>query len=353
MKTYFATLIIAALVTFLVTPFVRRLAFRYGAVDEPSERKVHRGIIPRLGGIGIYLGVMIPIPFIFLLDNQIAMDLTMDRQLLVVLFTGATIILGLGIYDDFKDAKPLVKLLFQTGVALILFFGGFQIESLKLPGGEEMELPLALSLMLSVLWIVGITNAINLLDGIDGLVSGVTAFISLALAIINVASMEDKLIAVLTLALAGACIGFLPYNFSPARIFLGDSGSLLIGVFLACIGISALFKSSTGNSGLLIIPMILFGLPLFDTTSVMITRARKGRSLFQADKNHVHHRLLSKGLSQKQASYLLYTVSATLSFLAVLFSWQQTPEIIMGGICVLIAVIFWLIWLWKLRNKLL
>jgi len=353
MKTYFATLIISALVTFLVTPFVRRLAFKYGAVDEPSERKVHRGIIPRLGGIGIFLGILAPIPFIFFLENEVSTDLIIDQNLLLVLLTGAMIILGLGIYDDFKDAKPIVKLAFQTGVALILFFGGFQIESLTLPGGDEMKLPLLLRLFLTVLWIVGITNAINLLDGIDGLVTGVTAFISLALAIINVVVVQDRFIAILTLALAGACLGFLPYNFSPARIFLGDSGSLLIGVILACIGVNALFQSSTGNSGLLVIPMILFGLPLFDTTSVMITRARKGKSIFEADKNHVHHRLLRRGLSQKQALYLLYTVAATLSFLAALLSWKQTPEIIMGGICVILAVCFWLVWLWKLRNKVL
>ncbi len=351
MKTYFATLILSAIVTFLVTPFVRRLAFRYGAVDEPSERKVHRGIIPRLGGLGIYLGVLMPIPLIFLLDNEIAANLSQKAHLLVALFLGATIILGLGIYDDFKEAKPSLKLVFQMGVALLLYFAGFEIRSLNIPGGSEVELPFVLGLMLTCLWIVGITNAINLLDGIDGLVTGVTGFISLALALINIVTVHDKFIAILTLALAGACIGFLPYNFSPARIFLGDSGSLLIGVFLACIGVESLFKTSTENSGLLIIPMILFGLPLFDTTSVMITRARKGRSIFQADKSHVHHRLLQKGLSQKQASYLLYTVSATLSFIAVLFTWKQTPEIIMGGICVVIAVVCWLIWLWKLRNR--
>lgn len=353
MKTFFATLIISALVTFLVTPFVRRLASRYGAVDAPSERKVHRGIIPRLGGIGVFLGILIPIPLIFQLDNIIASDLTSNKYLLISLIIGATIILALGIYDDFKDAKPIFKLAIQTIVALILFFGGFRIETLNISGGNEMALPFALQLILSVLWMVGITNAINLLDGIDGLVSGVTAFISLALAIINVYGEQGQFISVISLALAGACIGFLPYNFSPARIFLGDSGSLLIGAILSCIGIKALFHTSSDNAGILIIPMILFGLPLFDTTSVMITRARKGKSIFQADKNHVHHRLLRWGLTQKQASYLLYLVTATLSFIAVIFSWSLGPDIIMGGVCVLLAVFFWIVWLWKLRNKIL
>lgn len=229
MKTYFATLILSALVTFLVTPFVRRMAFRYGAVDEPNERKVHRGIIPRLGGIGIFIGILAPLPFFFIFQlNQISDELTNNPQLLLSLLLGATIILILGIYDDFKDAKPMVKLAFQAFVALILFFGGFQIDSLSIPGGREIPLPFPIKLVLTLLWIVGITNAINLLDGIDGLVTGVTGFISLALAIINVVVANDTFIGVLTLALAGACIGFLPYNFSPARIFLGDSGSLLI-----------------------------------------------------------------------------------------------------------------------------
>lgn len=353
MKTFFATLIISALVTFLVTPFVRRLAFRFGAVDAPSSRKVHRGIIPRLGGIGVFLGILIPIPLIFQLDNVIAADLISNNILIITLVIGMSVILALGIWDDFKDAKPIVKLAFQTSVALILFFGGFRIESINISGGNEMQLPFILQLLLSLLWIVGITNAINLLDGIDGLVSGVAAFISLALAIINVYADQGQFIGVISIALAGACIGFLPYNFSPARIFLGDSGSLLIGVTLSCVGIKALFHTSSGNAGILIIPMILFGLPLFDTISVMITRARKGKSIFQADKNHVHHKLLRWGLSQKQASYLLYLVTATLSFIAIIFSWSLGPDIIMGGVCVLLALLFWIIWLWKLRNKIL
>jgi UDP-GlcNAc:undecaprenyl-phosphate GlcNAc-1-phosphate transferase len=182
-----------------------------------------------------------------------------------------------------------------------------------------------LALPVSILWIVGVTNAINLLDGIDGLATGVTVCIALALALINIMN-DNIMVALLTLCLAGACLGFLPHNFSPAKIFLGDSGSLFIGLVLSCIGIISLFKVTT--AAIVIVPVVLFGIPLFDTTAVFFGRMVRGDPLFKADKTHLHHRLLRLGLNQRQAALLLYAVSAALGGVAVYVSVHQTPRIV-------------------------
>jgi UDP-GlcNAc:undecaprenyl-phosphate GlcNAc-1-phosphate transferase len=205
-----------------------------------------------------------------------------------------------------------------------------------------------MSLPVSVLWMVGITNAINLLDGIDGLATGVTACIALALGMINVLA-GNIMVALLTVCLAGACLGFLPHNFSPARIFLGDSGSLCIGIILACIGVISLFKAATVT--FVAVPLLLFGLPLFDTTSVVLGRAFRGAPIFQADKTHVHHRLLAIGLSQKQAAYLLYFLTAVMGGIGIVLSLEDLRglTLVISGFVTAIAVVTW--WSWRRRRQ--
>ena len=347
MRTYFTVLMAAALASFLLTPLVRRIAFSAGAVDIPDYRKVHEGIMPRMGGLGVFIAFFIPWFGLFFLDNALTADLAHEETRFASLAVGCCFILAIGIYDDIAGAKAVVKLLFQTFVAVMLYYGGFRIETLSNPFGESFQLGI-MSLPFSVLWIVGLTNAINLLDGIDGLVSGVTACISLALALINIYS-GNKLVAILALGLAGACVGFLPYNFSPARIFLGDSGSLFIGLVLSCIGMMSLFKAATAS--FILVPIILFGLPIFDTTSVMITRARMGYSIFRPDKSHVHHRLLRLGLNHSQAAFFLYTVAATLGFVAVVLSIQQSVEMFLGTGAVVMVVVVIIGWMWRLRIR--
>lgn len=347
MRTYFTVLMMSAVTAFLLTPLIRRLAFSMGAVDVPDLRKVHLGIMPRMGGVAVFLAFCLPWVALYLQGNPVAEAFREYEKVLLVLLVSATFILILGIYDDIKSAQALVKLLFQIIIAVMLYFGGFQIRQLSNPFGEPFQLGW-LSLPVSVLWIVGITNAINLLDGIDGLVAGVTACISLSLAIINILG-GNILVALLTLGLAGACLGFLPYNFSPARIFLGDSGSLFIGLTLSCIGILSLFKAATAS--FILVPLILFGLPLFDTTSVVIMRARRGQSIFSPDKSHVHHRLLRLGLDHGQAAYFLYLVTATLGLLAILLSWQQSVEILLGGGAVVMIVALAIGLTWRIRVR--
>jgi UDP-GlcNAc:undecaprenyl-phosphate GlcNAc-1-phosphate transferase len=231
-----------------------------------------------------------------------------------------------------------------------LYFFGFRIDILSNPFGQTIQLGV-LSLPFSVLWILMITNAINLLDGIDGLVPGVTAVISLSLGIINVI-YGNTIIAVLTFCLAGACAGFLPHNFAPARIFLGDTGSLFIGMTLAGISMYSLFKGTTAT--LIAVPLVLFGLPLFDTMSVMIGRLAKGRPVFQADKSHIHHRLLELGLSQRQAALFLYVVTILLSAISVTMSADHGTrgEVMQAAASVMLVVATgWLIWKMRIARE--
>jgi len=314
MRTYLAILFLSAAATYLATPFARRLAIFLKAMDLPSARKIHLEPTPRLGGVAVFIGFCVPFVGFYIWQNRVSEIFKNYETAVFSLVIGGGMMLALGIYDDCKGADARKKFIAQILAALWLyFFGGFRIEVLSVPFHGSVHLGW-FGLPISILWIVMITNAINLLDGIDGLVSGVTATIALALGIINV-YYGNTIIAVLTFCLAGACLGFLPHNFAPARIFLGDSGSLFIGIVLGGISMFSLFKSATAT--LIAAPLILFGLPLFDTTSVMIGRLAARQPLFKADKSHIHHRLLELGLSQKQAALYLYSITGLLSALSI------------------------------------
>jgi UDP-GlcNAc:undecaprenyl-phosphate GlcNAc-1-phosphate transferase len=347
-KTYFATLLLAGVAAYVLTPAARRLAFRWGAVDQPHPRKVHARPMPRLGGLAVFGGFCFPWAGYYFLDNRVTATFQNYERLFLALMLGVCAMLALGVYDDLKGVRARNKFIIQMLVAVGLFFGGFRITVLSIPFGNPVQLGW-LSLPVSVLWIVGVTNAINLLDGIDGLAAGVTACIALALALINMLA-GSIMVALLTLCLAGACCGFLPHNFSPARIFLGDSGSLAIGMILACIGILSLFKAVTAT--FLAVPLVLFGLPLFDTASVMLGRVLRGASIFEADKTHVHHRLLALGLTQSQAAMFLYMVSAALGLFAITLSLEEAPEavLVVGVLIVCFALVTWRAWRRRLNN---
>jgi UDP-GlcNAc:undecaprenyl-phosphate GlcNAc-1-phosphate transferase len=350
-KTYLAVLVITAVGSFWLTPLAAWLARRLGAMDLPSARKVHQRPTPRLGGVAVVLGFCLPWAALYLLENPVSTTFQNYEKLLGALMLGTFSMLALGIYDDCKGADAAKKFAVQIAVAIGLWFGGIRIERLDNPWGQDPWL-LAwwASLPLTVLWIVGVTNAINLLDGIDGLVTGVTACISLSLAVISALS-GNVMVTLLTLALAGSCLGFLPHNHSPARIFLGDSGSLTIGLVLACIGVVSVFNQGTGAaSPILSVPIILFSLPIFDTLRVMVKRISSGKSIFHADKNHVHHRLLSLGLSQRQAAWVLYGVAATTSLLAIVLSLLDSSQQVILS-CLFVALAVGVYWLWKAKLR--
>jgi UDP-GlcNAc:undecaprenyl-phosphate/decaprenyl-phosphate GlcNAc-1-phosphate transferase len=320
-KTYLVMFVLSAVGSFCFTPLARYVAFKWGAVDMPNARKIHKVPMPRLGGVAVFLGFCLPWAGLYLLQNPIALSFRDYERLFAALLLGSTAMFALGVYDDCRGADASKKFLIQLCVATALFVAGFRIEEITNPWGPDLKLGW-FALPVTVLWIVGVTNAVNLLDGIDGLVAGVTTCMALSLAIIN-AMAGNILLALLTVCLAGATAGFLPRNHHPAQMFLGDSGSLTIGMVLACVGVLSLFRSETlsgAASPMITVPLILFGLPLFDTVRVMLKRLSRGVSMFQPDKNHVHHKLLALGLNQKHAAWLLYFVAASLGAASVLLS---------------------------------
>jgi UDP-GlcNAc:undecaprenyl-phosphate/decaprenyl-phosphate GlcNAc-1-phosphate transferase len=345
-KTYIAVLVLSAVASFLFTPLARRVAVVLGAMDLPGGRKIHAQPMPRLGGLAVFGGFCFPWGFFYLLDNRVTATFQNYEKLFVVLMAGAFVMLALGVVDDVKGLRAAPKFAVQITAAVGLYFGGYQIDELSNPFGPPIQLGW-LALPVSVFWIVGVTNAINLLDGIDGLAAGVTACIALSLAVINVL-YGNIIVALLTLCLAGACAGFLPYNFAPARIFLGDSGSLFLGLVLSCIGILSLFKAATAT--FVAVPVILFALPLIDTTSVFVGRLWRGVPVFRGDRTHVHHRLLALGLNHRQAALFLYAITLLLGIAAIALTVRQTPVTLTLGALLLALLLGALGWRWRNRK---
>ena len=305
-----AALFAAVLVAFISTPVVKSLAFRVGAVDVPKDaRRMHDHPIPRMGGLAIFLG--------FILSVLIFLPLT--GQLKGMLLGGVVIVI-LGIFDDIKSLPAMPKFLVQIGAALIAAAMGNRVEFLSNPNifSAEPVWELGwLSYPITVLWIVGITNAVNLIDGLDGLACGVSTISSMTLMVIALIMAEPE-VAILTAALAGGCIGFLPYNLNPAKIFMGDTGSTFLGFILAVVSIQGLFKFYAIIS--FAVPFLMLGLPIFDTCFAILRRVSHGQSPMSPDRGHIHHRLIDMGFTQKQAVATLYVISAILGLSAVVLT---------------------------------
>ena len=305
-----AALMVAFLVALITTPVVKNLAFRMGAVDVPRDnRRMHNHPIPRMGGLAIFLG--------FLLSVLVFLDLTDQMRGMLL---GAVIIVVLGIFDDIYSLRAMFKFVVQIVAALVAVLAGNVIETLSNPNvfSQNLYWDLGfLSIPVTVLWIVAITNAVNLIDGLDGLACGVSAIGSMTLLVISLA-ISDGPVAILMAALTGGCLGFLPYNMNPAKIFMGDTGSTFLGFILAVVSIQGLFKLYTIIS--FAVPFLMLGLPIFDTCFAFIRRIAHGQSPMHADRSHVHHRLIDMGLNQKQAVAVLYMISAILGLSAVVLT---------------------------------
>lgn len=310
-----AALIVAMVVTMIAMPLVRRLAVRLGAIDMPgvkgtdSERHLHVQPTPRMGGLAIFVG--------FLAAMWLFVQLT---PALAAMLLGAIVIVLVGILDDIFRLPALVKLVAQIIAAVIAASGGNLIRYISAPewlaSGGHVNLNL-FAVPVTVLWIVLITNAVNLIDGLDGLAAGVSAISSVCLVVVAL-GYSDMTVAVLCGALAGGCVGFLPYNISPARIFMGDTGSTFIGYLLAVASIQGLFKIYAIISFL--VPFLLLGLPIFDVCFAVVCRISHGESPLKADRKHVHYRLLDMGLSKQQTVAVLYIISGILGLVSVLLS---------------------------------
>ena len=305
-----AALVAAILIAFIATPVVKSLAEKVGAVDVPKDnRRMHNHPIPRMGGLAIFLG--------FLLSTLIFVPLSNAMQGMLL---GSVIIVILGIFDDIYALPALPKLVVQIAAALAAVLHGNVIQVISNPNifsDNPYWVPGAWAVPVSVIWIVAITNAVNLIDGLDGLAVGVATISSLTMLVIAML-VSDSLVALMMAALAGSCIGFLPYNHNPAKIFMGDTGSTFLGFVLATVSIQGLFKFYTIIS--FAVPFLMLGLPLFDTCFAILRRLSKGQNPMAPDRSHVHHRLIDMGFSQKQAVAILYVISAILGLSAVVLT---------------------------------
>jgi UDP-GlcNAc:undecaprenyl-phosphate GlcNAc-1-phosphate transferase len=316
MKTYFALFLISATASLILTPLMRRLCERYRLVDEPQDdRRVHLKAVPRLGGIAIFLSLLIPLSILLPLNNLLTHTLPPDRRGIIVFLVCGFLVLMLGVYDDLSGANAKVKFAGLTSVAALFYVLGGRIVTLSIPFVGSVTLHPILGFLLTLIWIVGIANAFNLIDGVDGLASGSALFSSLVL--LSVALIQARpVVAVIALALTGALAGFLRYNFNPASIFLGDSGSLFVGFSLAALSLQGSQKSSTAVA--VAIPILAFGLPVVDTGVSIARRFLSGKPLFQGDREHIHHMLLERGWSQRRVVLVLYGVSALFGLMAML-----------------------------------
>ncbi len=316
-------------------------------MDEGSDfRRVHNGSIPRLGGVGIYLAFYLPFLGFLFYQNRISHFLLSDIRQFLGLLACSTIILALGIYDDIRGANAVKKIVVQTIAAIILFSFGFEIQRISSPFGGSIQLGW-LSLPITIFWLVGLSNAFNLIDGIDGLASGVAFFATSALLAVAL-FLGNILPSLFTAALAGATLGFLRYNFNPARIFMGDSGSLFLGFTIAAISIHGSAKAHAAVA--ILIPIVALGLPIMDTLLAIARRVYRGLPIRTADKEHIHHKLIKHGFSHRRATLILYSFCIVLSFLAVILTISSS---MLGGIILtfLGLFIFWGIKRYKIYEK--
>ena len=325
------TLLVAWLATDLLIPWVTKAAYRLGRVDEPDARKVHTVPIPRLGGIAIFLGFSVAVASIEFLTPGPLFPRTGPFMGLLV---GGGLIFLLGIADDLKPLPAKFKLLIQIAAAAVAVYLGVRIEVLSNPFGGMIILPMWLAWSVTIFWLVGITNTINLIDGLDGLAGGVSLIAASTTALIAIQTRQPAL-ALLSLALVGATIGFLRYNWNPAKIFMGDSGSLFLGFTLAAISVIGLLKVAA--TAALLVPVLILGVPIFDTAFAIVRRALQRRPIFSPDRGHLHHRLLGLGFSQRRAVLIIYAICLLLGGTALtLFGIREGAVVLVTAVGILV-----------------
>lgn len=302
----------AFLISLAGAPVAKIIAYKIGAIDVPKDnRRMHKKPIPRLGGIAIFAGFYI---------SAIIFDTPYMSKEIRGMLLGAIVIVALGMVDDVMALKARVKLLVQIFATLIPTFCGVRITGIPNffdPSSAGIILPLWLQYFVTVFWMLAILNAVNLLDGLDGLAVGVSTIMAVCVTII-VILLHSPAVAVLAAALAGACLGFVPYNANPAKMFMGDTGALFIGYSLSIMSVMGVFKAYAIIA--FAIPFLILGLPIFDMMFVSIRRMLKGKSPMSADKTHLHHRLIDLGFNQKQTVAIMYAIAAILGLTAVIIA---------------------------------
>jgi UDP-GlcNAc:undecaprenyl-phosphate GlcNAc-1-phosphate transferase len=324
MRSVAAAFVLAMVITALLTPLVRRAALAMGAVDEPGARKVHTRRIPRLGGIAMVVGFFLPLLFLFAIRTPAGVVFFSNGRISFGLSVGALLVMGAGLFDDLRGLGAKVKLTIQVAAATVAFACGMRVDGIELPFLGAFNLGF-LALPATVIWIVGIVNAINLIDGLDGLAAGVAFFACLTN--FAIACMTGNVyILLVTASLGGSVIGFLFYNFNPARIFMGDSGSMFLGFVLASASLLGAGTQKSPTLIAIVIPILALGLPIMDMLITIARRFLERRSIFAADRGHIHHRLLDMGFTHRRSVLALYTLSVTFTVVALVAyvgrSWQ-------------------------------
>lgn len=336
MSHYLLIFITAAALALVFTPIAIKLAPKIGAIDIPKDnRRMHTKAMPRFGGLAIYIGTV----------SSMLIFLPFSTSLLGII-AGGTLMFVVGIIDDIKGMPAKIKLGFQVLCAIILFQFSVRISFISNPFGEGYYfLPWIVSLLVTVIWIVGITNTINLIDGLDGLAAGVAFIASISIAYIAYIDLRIE-ICMAMLAIAGSALGFLPYNFNPAKIFMGDGGSLFLGFMLAGLSVMGPLKSATMVAT--VVPVLVLGLPIFDTAFAILRRLVNKRPIMEADKGHLHHRIMAVGLGQRRTVLMLYGISGVMGVAAILMSRDLFVE---SFFLVLIAATFIYVFLTDQSSK--
>lgn len=308
--------LVSALVVLGTTPIVKKIGIKSGRVDLPGERKVHSKPMVRLGGVSIFLGTVIALLIVWWMGGFGVLPPDKEYEIWGLTIGGLAFFL-IGLADDLFGLPPFVRLLLQTICAGAAWQVGVQIDFMTIPFVGLVKFPDAISFPITILWLVGMTNAINWIDGLDGLAAGVSGIAAVVMLIVSL-FMHQPAAALIAAALAGAALGFLRYNFNPAQIFMGDGGSYFIGFTLAGVGVVGLVKTTAVTA--VVLPYIILAVPILDMSAVIVDRIRNGKSPFVADKRHLHHRLLQAGLSHRLTVLFIYSLTLWVGSLALAFA---------------------------------
>ncbi|MCT4542025.1 MAG: undecaprenyl/decaprenyl-phosphate alpha-N-acetylglucosaminyl 1-phosphate transferase [Vallitalea sp.] len=333
---------VSFLIACITTPLSKKLAFKIGAIDMPKERGMHNKPMPLAGGISIVLGFLITVA-IFAPSIK-----NLEFVHLVGLICGGIVITIVGLLDDIYDLSAKSRLFFQVFAALIVIFTGTTIKAITWPWAPGGVILLgSFSDIITIIWIIGITNAVNFIDGLDGLATGVSSIAALCLMFVSILYGEPTAV-LLTGALAGACLGFLPHNFNPATIFMGSTGSTFLGFTLSVISIQGLIKGYTAIT--IIVAVLILGLPIFDTSFAILRRVANGRPVWEADRGHLHHRLMDKGYSHKKAVLTLYGISGGFGIAGILIAMNDIKfAVIIIGLIAIVWIFDFI--LTKIKKK--
>ncbi|MGC8886306.1 MAG: glycosyltransferase family 4 protein [Verrucomicrobiia bacterium] len=329
-KTYIVLFLLGVLSSIVLTPIMMAIAKRYSIIDKPGVRKIHKKPTPLLGGVAVAIGMWAPVGILLLYDNFVANAFRTRLYEVLLIFLSGLIMLIVGLIDDIKGLNARQKFAIQTPIALILVISGIQFGCLTVPGVGGIELG-SLAPLITFVWIVGVCNAINLIDGLDGLAAGVVMFAAITNGVVAVIN-GNVMVGVLMISLAGACLGFLRYNFYPAKIFLGDSGSLFLGMTIAVTGILGSQKGMMAAS--LLIPGVILGYPIIDTLLAMVRRFIRGKSMFSGDNRHIHHRLIELVANHQSAVLIIYIGCVALSLLAIMIVMENNFGAAIGFIII-------------------